>query len=556
MSLVTHGDVEPKYTATGRQSGWTIELRHEGLHEIRHLSASEISILQGKVNNQLVAWEKKYARVCEVQDKKDKEEQAQEKTAEAKAALEAIESILSHTLDIDDAVDWEAVKNTAPYKVPKPTKPSRKSIPSEPAKASFMKPISFIKILFGQKQKIISAQEAEYAAAVEAWRKNKAAVEAKNADIEKVHEKAIAKWNEAKAKYEAEQAEFNSKIDQLKSAYNQKNPEAIVEYCEIVLNNSSYPDSFPKDFEIQYNEANGMLLIDYQLPSLEDIPNLTSVKYVKSRDEFDEKYLAQSAREKLFDSAVYQITLRTIHEIFEADVVDAISSVTFNGIVTSRNPATGHEETKCILSLQAGKEEFCQINLGSVEPKSCFKSLKGVGSSKLSSITPVRPILELDKSDRRFRDHYEVAESMDESTNLAAMPWEDFEHLVRELFEKEFAANGGEVKVTQASADGGVDAVAFDPDPIRGGKIVIQAKRYTNTVGVSAVRDLYGTVMNEGATKGILVTTSDYGPDSHAFAKGKPLTLLSGGNLLHLLEKHGHRAKIDIKAAKLLLKEQ
>lgn len=73
---------------------------------------------------------------------------------------------------------------------------------------------------------------------------------------------------------------------------------------------------------------------------------------------------------------------------------------------------------------------------------------------------------------------------------------------------------------------------------------------------VAAVRDLYGTVMNEGATKGILVTTSEYGPDSYEFAKGKPLTLLSGGNLLHLLEKHGHRAKIDIKEAKLLLKGQ
>ena len=145
---------------------------------------------------------------------------------------------------------------------------------------------------------------------------------------------------------------------------------------------------------------------------------------------------------------------------------------------------------------------------------------------------------------------------MDESTNLAAMDWEDFEHLVRELFEQEFAQNGGEVKVTQASSDGGVDAIAFDPDPIRGGKIVIQAKRYTNTVGVAAVRDLYGTVMNEGATKGILVTTSDYGPDSYNFAKDKPITLLNGSNLLHLLEKHGHKAKIDIKEAKRLMKEE
>jgi len=151
---------------------------------------------------------------------------------------------------------------------------------------------------------------------------------------------------------------------------------------------------------------------------------------------------------------------------------------------------------------------------------------------------------------------YDVVDGVEETDNLAAMDWQDFENLIREIFEKEFVTSGGEVKITQASRDGGVDAIAFDPDPIRGGKIVIQAKRYTNVVGVSAVRDLYGTTVNEGATKGILVTTAEYGPDAYEFAKGKPLTLLNGGNLLHLLEKHGHKAKIDLIEAKKILAEQ
>jgi len=160
------------------------------------------------------------------------------------------------------------------------------------------------------------------------------------------------------------------------------------------------------------------------------------------------------------------------------------------------------------------------------------------------------------KTDRRFIEGYEVADTLDDSMNLAAMDWQDFEHLIREIFEKEFSGNGGEVKITQASRDGGVDAVAFDPDPIRGGKIVIQAKRYTNVVGVSAVRDLYGTVLNEGAIKGILVTTSNYGNDAYEFANGKPLTLMNGSNLLYLLERHGYKARIDLKEAKEILKEE
>jgi restriction system protein len=227
--------------------------------------------------------------------------------------------------------------------------------------------------------------------------------------------------------------------------------------------------------------------------------------------------------------------------------------VVFNGYVTSIDLAIGREVTGCVFSIQANKEEFEEINLANIDPKACFKKLKGVGSSKLHSLTPVAPILNIDKDDKRFVSSYDVTCELDKGHNLAAMDWEDFEHLIREIFEKEFSAGGGEVKVTQASRDGGVDAIAFDPDPIRGGKIVIQAKRYTNTVGVSAVRDLYGTVMNEGANKGILVTTADYGPDAYGFVKDKPLTLLNGSNLLHLLEKHGHQFKIDIKEAKRIL---
>ena len=130
------------------------------------------------------------------------------------------------------------------------------------------------------------------------------------------------------------------------------------------------------------------------------------------------------------------------------------------------------------------------------------------------------------------------------------------ESVCRRRFHAEFGQGGGEVKITRTSRDRGVDAIAFDPDPIRGGKIVIQAKRYTNLVGVDAVRDLYGTVVSEGANMGILVTTSKYGPDAYSFAKDKPLRLLDGSNLLHLLEKHGYRARIDLRDAKRILAER
>lgn len=56
-----------------------------------------------------------------------------------------------------------------------------------------------------------------------------------------------------------------------------------------------------------------------------------------------------------------------------------------------------------------------------------------------------------------------------------------------------------------------MDCVAYDARPILGGRAVIQAKRYKHTVGVSAIRDLFGTMQNEGASNDILLTTSGYG---------------------------------------------
>jgi restriction system protein len=156
----------------------------------------------------------------------------------------------------------------------------------------------------------------------------------------------------------------------------------------------------------------------------------------------------------------------------------------------------------------------------------------------------------MNTADQRIIENRDVADYIDEEANLAAMPWDDFEHLVRQLFEWEFGQNGVEVKVTRASRDRGVDAIMFDPDPLRGGKYVLQAKRYTRPVDVAAVRDLYGTLVNEGANRGILVTTSSYGADSYEFAKGKPISLVDGQNLVAMLRRHGRRFRIDLAEAR------
>lgn len=514
------------------------------------------------------------ARLREEKERNESlEKSAIRQTESANNLREAIANVLKHTLSVDDAIDWGKIKETAPFSTPEPQKPSppmlppkpfMEDLPSKPKKEKAQIPL-LAHFLSKKKADIIEQAETAYKNEMAEWQKECSTIEKNNKDElnewDKQKKLLLSEWEEDfkekhktwklhKEQFLDAQQNYNSSLDALREQYKNKKKTAIEEHSSLVLSRSDYPFPFARDYELEYMPDSKVMALDYSLPTIEVVPHLKEAKYIKTKNEIKHSYITDKLHREIYDNLLYSMVLRTIHELFEADTANYIDGIVLNGWVVSLDKGTGHDVSRCILSISVKKEEFLPINLANIEPRECFKKLKGVGSSKLSELVPIAPILNLNKEDKRFVTSYDVTSKMQDGDNLAIMHWEDFEHLIRELFQKEFGAEGGEVNVTQASRDGGVDAVIFDPNPIRGGKIVVQAKRYTNTVGVSAVRDLYGTLINEGAMKGILITTSDYGPDAHHFSKGKPITLLNGNNLLHLLEKHGKKARIDIKEAK------
>lgn len=544
-----------------------IEIRHEGLHKYREIRGSDKHVVEQKAFVQKKQWDDMWSKKQEIKKKTELKQKASQQQAEksswadqqtlaAQVELANINNALAHTLSIDDKIDWESLKDDSNFDGPKPMQPKMSNPPKEPNEIDFLPKLSILdKLISSMKQKKIDEKNKLFNEKTDEWKSLIEVIDKEHQTKLNLYSSQLKEWEENKKEFEINKDETNGAINFQKEQYYKGEKSAIEEYCDMVLSNSVYPDYFPQEFDIEYNENNKTLIVEYSLPDISDLPTLKEVKFLKSKDEYKETHITDPVKRKMYDKLLYDVTLRTNHELFEADIIEAVDSIVFNGWVNSINKATGKNEEACILSLQTTKEEFLEINLEQVDSKACFKSLKGIGSSSLYSLTPIAPILKINREDSRFVSAINIADSMEDTTNLAAMDWQDFEHLIRELFEKEFNTTGGEVKITRASRDGGVDAIAFDPDPIRGGKIVIQAKRYTNVVGVSSVRDLYGTVLNEGATKGILVSTADYGPDAYNFAKDKPLTLLNGNNLLHLLHKHGHRAKIDLKEAKQILKE-
>ena len=308
------------------------------------------------------------------------------------------------------------------------------------------------------------------------------------------------------------------------------------------------PDGWPEapdNDQIAYVAESRQLVMEYDLPPFSIVPEIAAYKYVKATDTITTTGRPMTQRKVLYGSLIAQITLRTLYDLFNSDANRFIDTIVFNGYVDSIDEGTGQAIRPCLMTVRVTRDLWNQLDLARVEPIACLKVLNAAMSKSPSDLAPVRPVMELSMIDPRFIEQGDVLSDLDNRPNLMELTPNEFEALIANLFQK----MGLETRLTQASRDGGVDCVAYDLNPVLGGKVVIQAKRYKHTVGVSAVRDLYGTVQNEGASKGILVTTSGYGKAAFDFAQNKPLTLLSGANLLHLLATHaGIEAKIEIPA--------
>ena len=454
--------------------------------------------------------------------------------------VEGLENILKATLSVDDYLDLDLLKQTPQiphfdpgYLSVEEWKPQLEAyMPADP----------------GMKRFLPGAKEKHAQQVVEAQARYHADLAARNArETERLAALAAhrAHYDRHVADLQKQAADQNTEIDRFKVDVASGAPEAVALYFSYVLQASSYPEGFPQQAKLAYVPESKQLVVEYTLPGYSVVPEVASYKYVKARDEITTTSRPAAQRKALYSSVVAQLTIRTIHELFEADRAGNVETVVFNGYVDTLDPGTGRSIRPCLVTVRTTRDTFQQIDLSRVEPVACLKALNASVSKSPSELAPVRPVLEFNMVDPRFIEQSDVLSTLDNRPNLMELTPGEFENLISNLFQ----SMGLETRLTQASRDGGVDCVAFDQRPILGGKVVIQAKRYKHTVGVSAVRDLFGTVQNEGASKGILVTTSGYGKAAFDFAQGKPLELLDGANLLYLLSQHaGIDARIEVPA--------
>jgi restriction system protein len=346
----------------------------------------------------------------------------------------------------------------------------------------------------------------------------------------------LREFEAVKVAYEKDCQKATEPIRAVNVRYLQRTQDGVRSHFELALCNLALPvpDDYP--WEVLYDPSERVLQVNQCVPSLADV---TVVRMDSKRPP------AKRDAEAVLRRLVPAVALQVAHHIACNDQNGDVERIAINCWSRFFEPSSGRLKDAFVASLTASKSEITQINLQRADALEAFRALRGAYVYNVQEVVPIEPSIRLDKADDRFVVGREVLDGMAQGQNLAAMDWQDFEHLIRELLSKEYADKNAEVKITRASRDRGVDAVVFNSDPLHGGKIVVQAKRYSNTVDVAAVRELYGTVMNEGANRGILVTTSHFGRDAYEWAANKQLTLIDGQNLLALLTKHGYNFKIE-----------
>ena len=335
---------------------------------------------------------------------------ARSRTSQLEQDLMEVLSILRSSLR-KPPVRWEDLTQEVSFDTPRPQKPTdpqkiiKAPYPNPPDPSAFIPELTFSDKLLGGRGKQKSAEAAARLESAEsAWRNqcaeidktfNEAVALRESLYQEKLkrYETALSAWETSRNELTAKQDQQREQIERRRSDYKAAKAPGVEYFVNETLARSEYPNTFPKSSSVNFDEDSGVLIVDFELPTQSALPTIKEVKYIATRDEFQEIPLSVAWMKKTYEDALYQIALRTLHELYKSDESQVLNSIVFNGWIQSTDSAT----RIFILSIQANREEFLQINLGQIDPRACFQKLNGIASETLSEPSPIQPILTLNK---------------------------------------------------------------------------------------------------------------------------------------------------------------
>ena len=411
-------------------SMYRIDLKHDQLRKFRRLSGTDEHVLEQRARVQTAAWDQQWRRRAMLDRHSDellrhlhnfeaKKAYAARETNEAQRTVASLRDILLRGLKAAP-FKMEMLYDDRIFPEPRPIAPADQEAPPEPTRSDPSFNVVVEDDVVGElwslllpwvKRKREKAAQSRYDLAHRSWQEAKGEIPYLNAKARALFEIGLEEWWARAQAYQKQQQDENAQIDKFRLRYARGEPDAVIEFLDAVLSHSEYPDLFPTQWEMDFMAETGALIVDYELPSLDKFPTLKAFKYDLLRDTFEQSNWHESEVAQLYDGAIYQTCLRTLHELFAADEADVIASATFNGWVNFTDKVNGKPARACIMSVQTTKSTIKQVNLGAIDPQTCFRTLKGVAGVKLADMSAVVPILRLKSTDDWFIPANDVIET-------------------------------------------------------------------------------------------------------------------------------------------------
>ena len=310
--------------------------------------------------------------------------------------VERLRDLLRPALQSKPGMDWESLKRHEKYEPSEPAHPPYADYPPEPnAEDPCYKPPTHC--ANGALDPAVEQHRREgyerYFRDYTTWAEQVKKIEAENQRLYESGVAAVREWSGRCRQHRREQAEHNEAVERRKADYLSLLASAVEDYCRQILTASHLPEPLSREFDLQYVHQSRTLLIEHSLPLPQCLPRVKGFRYVKSRAELLDVLLSDTQLGPVYADVLYQVCLRTLHELFAADVAQGLDFIVFNGWVEVTDPASASQR-RCVLSVRADKEQFSALNLSEMDAKSCFKALKGVARAKLHNLEAVTPIME------------------------------------------------------------------------------------------------------------------------------------------------------------------
>lgn len=457
---------------------------------------------------------------------------AAELTAEIDARIAELDSVLVDGIDNRVDVSFESLKQDVEIQV---FDPAGLEVPLPPPDwADFApKPPRALRLAFGgaaKHDREVAARRADFDQACLQHAATEADRRRRLEERRRLHEHDVAASTAAVR-------QRNASVDEFEQAVRAGEEEQVAELLTLVLDASQYPEGFPHTYRVIHRSQPKQVVVDYELPPQEVVPLEREHRYVQTRDSIDVVNRPVREVKERYARLVAEVALRTLHELFAADLGGVVDVVTFNGRVSTIDKATGQPTRPHLVSVGTTREQFESLVLTDLDPVVCLRHLNALVSRHPYDLEAVKPLLDFEAllALHRFVEGVDALANLDSRPDLLDMSPTEFEHFIRGLFE----TMGMEAWNTQASYDDGVDAVATNIDAVFGGLCIIQAKRYSRAVGVDAVRELIGAMDDKRATTGILVTTSWVANEGLKLARRNGrVHIIEGENLKQLCQEH------------------